>query len=103
MELAGAWHQAHPHTASLRRPTVWMGRSMMTGSRGAASVGGRGLVTPRSQSGLGHASSQSGPGLGHGFCCLNGSVTGHLLDLVRNGCWAMWMLRPTVDLQLFWI
>ena len=25
-------------TASLRRPTVWMGRSMITGSRGAAST-----------------------------------------------------------------
>ena len=36
VELAGAGNQARRTTASLRRPTVWIGRSMMTGSRGVA-------------------------------------------------------------------
>ena len=67
-------------TASLRRPTVWMGRSITIGSRGAASAGASVSRSP----GLGSVSAVSVvsvvvcglDGLGHWATCLISYGTG---------------------------
>ena len=85
-------------TASLRRPTVWIGRSMKTGSRGSRAGGASVSVSATTSASLGSLSGLRGLG---GLCGLDlggfgglGRVVclGHWLTcLISNGigCWAV--------------
>ncbi len=94
-------------TASLRRPTVWMGRSRMTGSRGARASG---AAASGSVTAAGGRRSLRGLGGFHHWCFRGfgrfGGIDGlghwaHLLDLVRHRLLrGVRMLRAGVDLQL---